>query len=153
MSFSTFAMFFFDSDADFNKMDRASQIQRFRTNANRLVDFVCDYTETISRKPVSPGVEPGFMRPNFAGIWFLYGERAGAFHIQGLVRSGGSKRTGELPKNAGRFREEGDARDFALAPPRQLRLLWKRQWALERLGRHADRILRRSRIFLGMKTC
>lgn len=60
-------MFFFDSESDTNQFDKKSQIKRFRRNANRLIEYVCDFTEKETRKPVSPDVEPGFLKALIGG--------------------------------------------------------------------------------------
>lgn len=55
-------MFFFNSETDFKSLDKESQIETFRKNAKTCVDYICEYTSTVQKRPIFPSVEPGYLR-------------------------------------------------------------------------------------------
>lgn len=63
-------MFFYNSESDIKEFDKESQIKRFRRNATSLIEYVCDYAERKSHKPVSPNVNFGFLTSRIPGKMF-----------------------------------------------------------------------------------
>lgn len=56
-------MLFNSSETDFGKLDKTNQIRRFRKNAKALIEYICEYRNNVSEKPIFPDVEPGYLRP------------------------------------------------------------------------------------------
>lgn len=56
-----------DPQPDHRDLSKAGQIANFRKSAKEVVDYICEYTETVHTKPIFPKVEPGFLRHLFPG--------------------------------------------------------------------------------------
>lgn len=63
-------MFFTNSEStetDHTDLSKKSQIENFRKNAKKVVDYICEYNTNIGQRPIYPDVQPGFMRESFPG--------------------------------------------------------------------------------------
>lgn len=45
----------------------SSNYEEFRFYGKEMVDYLCDYMENLSDKPVNTAVEPGYLMPLLAG--------------------------------------------------------------------------------------
>lgn len=56
-------MFIYGSSDSYKKFDKDSQIETFRKNATLCADYVCEYIQNVTKRPVYPDVKAGYLRP------------------------------------------------------------------------------------------
>jgi glutamate/tyrosine decarboxylase-like PLP-dependent enzyme len=55
-------MFKLSSTHDFKNLDLNSQIDAFRKNVPLVIDYICNYANTVTSKPIAPDIKPGYLR-------------------------------------------------------------------------------------------
>jgi hypothetical protein len=54
-----------DSKKKLEKM--AKNYEEFRKHGKQMVDYICDYVQTMDQRPVAPTIDPGYLVPLLAG--------------------------------------------------------------------------------------
>lgn len=61
--------------ADYQKFDIQSQINTFKKDAQLCVDYIVRYRNAVERLPVTPDVQPGYLRKLMPRtIWIFHAE-------------------------------------------------------------------------------
>lgn len=45
----------------------AKNYEEFRKHGKQMVDYICDYVNTMDQRPVAPTIDPGYLVPLLAG--------------------------------------------------------------------------------------
>lgn len=45
----------------------AKNFEEFRKHGKQMVDYICDYVQTMDQRPVAPTIDPGYLVPLLAG--------------------------------------------------------------------------------------
>lgn len=45
----------------------AKNYEEFRVHGKQMVDYICDYVQTMDQRPVAPTIDPGYLVPLLAG--------------------------------------------------------------------------------------
>lgn len=45
----------------------AKNFEEFRKHGKQMVDYICDYIQTMDQRPVAPTIDPGYLVPLLAG--------------------------------------------------------------------------------------
>lgn len=45
----------------------AKNYEEFRKHGKQMVDYICDYIQTMDQRPVAPTIDPGYLVPLLAG--------------------------------------------------------------------------------------
>lgn len=45
----------------------AKNYEEFRKDGKQMVDYICDYVNTMDQRPVAPTIDPGYLVPLLAG--------------------------------------------------------------------------------------
>lgn len=60
--------------AEYKDFSIQSQINTFRKDVQLCIDYIARYRDSVERMPVSPDVQPGYLRKLLPGMYIIFPE-------------------------------------------------------------------------------